>query len=327
MLMRAFAFAGLLASPAQADVAEAVGQVILPGYAVFAEATAAFSASAAANCADQAALRQGWNAAFDAWLQVGHFRLGPSEIDGRALAIEFWPDPKGLGAKAQVGLMMADDPALRDPAAFAEVSVAARGLFGLERLLYPADAAFEGPGACALIQMTAADLARMAADLQAEWVGGYADHLLMPGQAGNSDFLTQEEARRALLTALVTGLEFTANERLARPLGDFDKPRPERAEARASGRSQQNVVLSLNALQRLSKALVAVSPQTDAAFQRAILQATELADPMLAGVSDPQKRLKIEIVQQSIHAIEDAVTVEIVPALGVGLGFNAADGD
>ncbi len=56
MLMRAFAFAGLLASPAQADVAEAVRDVILPGYAGFAEATAALSASAAANCADQAAL-------------------------------------------------------------------------------------------------------------------------------------------------------------------------------------------------------------------------------------------------------------------------------
>jgi uncharacterized protein len=324
--MRRYAavFAGLLAWPAHADVAEAVKDVILPGYADFAEKAAAL---AAVDCTDQANLRFAWNAAFDAWLAVAHFRMGPSEVDGRALAIAFWPDPKGLGAKAQVGLMKADDPALGDPVKFAEVSVAARGLFGLEQLLYPSEPEFEGPSACALIAATSGDLALMATDLQAGWIGGYADHLLAPGGAGNSDFLTENEARQAMLTALVTGIEFNANQRLARPLGDFDKPRPERAEARASGRSQQNVIVSLNALHRLSNALVALSPQTDAAFQRALAQAAELEDPVFAGVTDTQKRLKIEIVQQSIHAIEDAVMVEMVPALGVGLGFNAADGD
>jgi hypothetical protein len=320
-------FAIVLALPAHADVADAVNTVILPGYAAFAKATSALAAQAKAGCADQATLRAGWNAAFDAWLEVQHFRIGPAEDDGRALAIAFWPDPKGLGARTQAALISADDAALTDPAAFAEVSVAARGLFGLERLLYPSEASFEGPAACQLLQMTAFDLSTMAADIQAGWVGSYADRLLMPGAAGNNVFLTPDEARQAMLTALVTGLEFNANQRLLRPLGEFDKPRPERAEARASGRAQQNVLLSLRALQRLSKALVPVSPQTDAAFARAIAQASELEDPVFAGVSDPQLRLRIEILKQSIHAIEDAVMAELVPALGVGPGFNATDGD
>ncbi len=327
MWMRAILLALVMAQPARADVAEAVTTVIVPGYQAFAEATAHLSDLAAVGCTDQAALRSGWNAAFDAWLEVAHFRMGPSEVDGRALAIAFWPDPKGSGAKAQAALMASGSDKPLDPATFHEQSVAARGLFGLERLLYPMDRMFRGPAACPLIQATAADLASMAAALRDGWAGGYADHLLQPGSAGNTDFLTQDEARRALLTALITGLEFNADQRLARPLGEFAAPRPERAEARASGRAQQNLAGSLRALDRLARALVPEAPLTQAAFARAISQAEALDDPGLAGVSDPQRRLKIEIVQQSVRAVNDAAMTELVPALGVGLGFNAADGD
>jgi uncharacterized protein len=326
MMIRGLMLSFCLGLPAHADVAEAVQEVILPGYADFAVATAALSATAGSTC-DVAALRPAWNTAFDAWLKVAHVRLGPSEENGRALAIAFWPDPKGLGAKAQVALMMSGGPALTDPAAFGEVSVAARGLFGLERLLYPADPAFEGEAACPLIRATAADLAGMAAALQAGWEGGTAAALMTAGEPGNTTYLSPDEARQALLTALVTGLDFNADQRLGRPMGEFDKPRPERAEARASARSQRNLEQSLAGLEALSAALVPDAPVTLAAFRRAEGLAAELGDPAFAGVADPQGRLKVEILQQSVRAISAAVTTEVVPALGVGLGFNAADGD
>ena len=315
--------APLSTEPAQADVAGAVRDHILPGYAGFAGATAALARAAEGSC-DPAVLRPAWNAAFDAWMGVSHLHLGPVEEDGRGLAIAFWPDPKGLGWKHQQALM-AGDPAALEPASFADQSVAARGLFGLERLLYPAADLPADP--CPLIRATAADLARIAAEVQAGWQDGFADVLLTGGEAGNATFLTADEAKQALFTQLATALEFDADQRLGRPLGTFDKPRPERAEAAASGRSLRNLVQSLQALRGFALALSPDLPQSTAAFDRAIAQAGALDDPAFAGVADPSGHLKVEILQQTLRSLRQAVLAELGARLGVTVGFNSADGD
>ena len=319
----------LLPLPASAGVREAVETQILPGYAAFAEAAAALSTAADADCSPEA-LRPAWNAAFDAWLEVGFLHLGPGEDSGRTLAIAFWPDPKGIGTKQMGGLIRTADPAVLEPAAFALQSVAVRGLFALEKLLYPAPddpAATGGDFVCALTRATAADLSRMAAGILSDWQDGYADLLLTAGEPGNETFLTEAEAAQALYTQLIVGLEFEKDTRLGRPLGTFDAPRPDRAEAKASGRSQRNALLSLQAMKAFSLALAPKTPETEAAFDAAIKAATDLGDPVFAGVSDPQGRLKVEILSQRVDAVITAATSEVGPALGVDVGFNAADGD
>ena len=315
--------APLSTGPVQADVAEALRDHILPGYAGFAGAAAELAQAAEGSC-DPQVLRPAWNAAFDAWMGVSHLHLGPVEKDGRGLAIAFWPDPKGLGWKHQQALM-AGDPAALEPGPFADQSVAARGLFGLERLLYPAGDLPADP--CPLIRATAADLARMAAEVQQDWQAGFADVLLTAGAEGNTAYLTADEARQALFTQLATALEFDADQRLGRPLGSFDRPRPERAEAAASGRSLRNLVLSLRALRDFARTLSPELPQSMAAFDRAIALAEALEDPALAGVADPSGRLKVEIVQQSVRSLRQAVIAELGGRLGVSVGFNSADGD
>ena len=318
--MRALLLTLLLATPAAADTAAVVTDLIRPGYATFA---AASQTLAAEDSCDPATLRPAFNAAFDAWMAVAHLRLGPAEEDGRALAILFWPDPKGLGAKTQRALLTSDSAALT-PEAFAQQSVAARGLMGLERLLYPDEPPPADP--CQLIHATADDLARMADDISAAW-GPYGETLLTAGNPGNTSFLSKPEATQALYTQLATGLDTLADTRIGRPLGTFDKPRPERAEAIASGRALRNITLSLTALRSLTAMLSPDVPKTLAAFDRAIALASALGDPALQGVATPQGRLKLEILQQAIRATHDLVVAEVGPALGVTLGFNAADGD
>ncbi len=311
------------APPAFADFPEAVRDHILPGYAGFAAATAALDAEAQADCSPQG-LRPAFQAAWDAWMAVAHLRLGPVEDHGRVLAIAFWPDPKGLGTKAQMALLTGD-PAALTPEHFPEQSVAARGLTGLERLLYPAEPLPADP--CALIRATTADLARMAGEIDAAWQGGYADVLLTAGEPGNTTFLSRPEVRQALFTQLAAGLEFVEDSRLGRPLGTFDKPRPERAEARASGRSLRNVTLGLQAMKGLVQALTPDAPQTVAAFDHAIALAEAMDDPAFAGVAEPQSRLKVEILAEAVDEIRAVILSELAPELDVGIGFNAADGD
>lgn len=314
-----------LAAPARADYPEAVQGVILPGYAAFAEATAALEKAAAASC-DPAVLAPAYHAAFDAWMAVAPVRIGPAEDDGRALAILFWPDPKGLGAKAQNTLLTGDAAAL-DPAAFARASVAARGLMGLERLLWPETPPEADP--CPLIRATAQDLDRMAQDLRTAWDGdaGFAAAMLTAGAAGNDSFKTGPEVRQALFTLIHAALEQIADQQLGRPLGSFDQPRPELAQARASGRSLRNVVLELQALRRLTESLTPDVPDTLAAFDHAIGLAEALNDPVFAGVATPGGRLKVEILQQAVTAVRNTADVELARALDVELGFNAGDGD
>ena len=311
------------AGPALADFPETVRDHILPGYQTFADATEALSVSAAQSCQTED-LRPAFNLAYDAWLGVQHLRFGPVEQDGVGLAIAFWPDPKGAGVKAQKALLLGDSAVL-EPESFAQQSVAARGLTGLERLLFPKDALPADP--CALIRATALDLARTAAQINSGWRLAFADTMLTAGEAGNSTYLSHGEVRQTLFTQVVTGLEFIEDQRLGRPLGTFDAPHPERAEAVASGRSQRNVILSLQALRALVVTLTPDVPKSMAALDHAIALAQAMNDPVLAGVAELQTRLKVEILQQAVLAARDTVLAELGPKLQTDVGFNAADGD
>ena len=321
--MRRLALAlALLAAPAMAGVEEAVDAHALPRVAAFAEAAAQLDAAARDACSD--ALVPAYHEAFDAWMGVSHLVLGPLEEDGRAQAVLFWPDTRDVTGRALGQLLAERDPAALEPAAFAEASVAARGLLALERLLFEIGA--KGDYACALVRAITADLAATAAAVEAGWQHGFAEALRTAGAPDNAAFPQEEDARRALTTALVTGLAFTEESRLGRPLGTFDRPRPLRAEARRSERSSRNVVLSLRALREFAAAL-ADAPETLAALDRAIASAEALDDPALAGVAEPGSRIRVEALQGEVGAVREAAEAEIGAALGVRPGFNSLDGD
>lgn len=316
----------LAAAPVAADVDAVIDAHILPGYSAFAEATAALE-DAASECAT-GKVRPAWNAAFDAWLGVSHLRFGPVEDDGRSVVIAFWPDDRGATPRSLAALIGDEDPIIGTPEGTAQISVAARGLFALEYLLYDPQFAENTPYGCALVQALTSDLAAIAEQVNDEWQESYAATLRTAGATGNATYLSDREAKQALFTSLLTGLEFTADQRLGRPLGTFERPRPTRAEAWRSERSQHNVVLSLLGLSDLALHLTdGNAPQTEAALSRAIDLAEGLDDPIFASVSEPSSRLKVEIVQQAVRAARDAALAEIGPSLGVSAGFNSADGD
>ncbi len=178
-----------------------------------------------------------------------------------------------------------------------------------------------------MIRATADDLARVANLINDAWLSGYAETMLTAGESGNTTYLTRPEVRQILFTQVIAALEFLEGQRIGRPLGDFNKPHPERAEAIASGRSLLNVRLTLTSLRAMVETLTPDVPLTLASFDRAIGLADKLEDPVFAGVADPQGHLKVEILQQAVTAVRDTALAELGPELDVGIGFNAADGD
>ena len=321
----------VLAAPADL-VRAAVDRHILPRTDALAEATEALSATAAEHCeASDPVLRDAFGAAFDAWLGVAHLTFGPAEDGDRYFALSFWPDTRGLTPRTLSSLIEAADPVAEDAATYADVSVAARGFYALEMLLYDdaVSAAGEAAYRCDLIRAVAGDIDATATGLADAWRDDFAG--LMTGAGDNDRFRTPDEAVQTLYGALDHGLEFTADVRLGRPLGTWDDPRPDRAEAWRSARSLRHVALSLEALRDLAARLASDDPKAaaavDARFAAALDRAAGIDDPAFAGVADPGGRFEVELLQQAVRAARDTVRADLGPALGVAAGFNALDGD
>ena len=314
----------LTALPAFADVQRTIDTHILPGQTALAQAADDLASDAAENCTPDA-VRASFHAAYDAWILISHIQFGPIEDQALSLQMNFWPDPKDNTGKALARLIAAQDPIVDDPGAWSEVSAAAQGFTALERLLYEPQS--DADYACRLTQVIATGLADKSAAILADWPA-FATLMTTAGAEGNTRFQSEDEAHRALYTALSTGLEFLHDQRLGRPLGTFDRPRPRRAEARRSERSQRHIELSLAALRDLATSMVDGDlTDTRAAFAKAQELVASLDDPALAGVSDPIRRIRVEALQRTVRDIQNAVNTEIGKPLGITAGFNSLDGD
>jgi predicted lipoprotein len=313
---------------------------ILPGFEAFDAASAALAATAREHCApEDPALRDAYQNAFDAWMGVQHLRFGPTEVEDRAYALAFWPDAKGRTPAGLSALLKKRDPAAATPEGIAGQSIAVRGFFALDYLLYDPAAVAAGvasPYGCALIQAVTGDIARIAREFEAAWAGPYGAAFRDAGAPGNTVYLGPRETTVALFTALMTGLEANKDQRLGRPMGTFEAPTPLRAEARRSDRPRRNLVLSLQALTGLAKILAEAAaplPGGDQAPEKIELttsRAVRLAErlsPDLGEAVTPSGRLRLEQDQQAVAGVSTAVLQFVGPALGVAQGFNALDGD
>lgn len=331
-MMRQYILAACLAITAQVAhasdlvVQTAVQDHILPSYSRLAVASKGLEQAAADACDPKSArLRDAFHDAFDAWTSVSHLRFGPSEQSDRAFALAFWPDPRSSTPKSLAALIRDEDPVIDTSQGFSTLSIAARGFYALEFLLF--DEAFvsgTSDYSCRYIRAATTDIATNAHAILSDWTDSYAEVI---SSAPNATYQTELEAKQQLFTALTTGLEFTANARLGRPMGTFERPRPKRAEARRSGRSLEHVVLSLEANKELAMALSDNNADIAAAFDHALDLADKLDDPVFAGVATPQGRFRVEALKQSIEDIRTILAEQLGPQLGVAAGFNSLDGD
>ena len=208
------------------DLKDIVERHVVPRYQTLADEATDLADAASQDCSTESAdLLTAYHDTFDAWVAVSHLRFGPSEVGDRAFAIAFWPDPRGSTPKALAALIRAEDPAVFEREEFADVSVAARGLYALEFLLFDAQFldAEKGDYHCALVKALTADISANTNAILAGWQDGYADLMSRPG---NDTYRTATEAAQQLFTSLSTGLEFIANIRLGRPMAPSNAPGP-----------------------------------------------------------------------------------------------------
>jgi predicted lipoprotein len=332
LLTVVLAAAPVIANAQTTIIDDIVDEHILPRFQSLAETSAHLATTAQNDCAvTSQALQNAYSDAFDTWVRASHLRFGPTEVDDRAFALAFWPDSRGATPRSLTTLLTEQDPVIASPEDFAQVSIAARGFYAMEFLMYDETLSNMGDEAarCTLVQTVTTDIATTSAAILEGWQTDYAARLKSPDTS--STYRSDEEVLKELFKALVTGLQFTSETRLGRPLGTFERPRPTRAEAWRSGRSARHVELSLAALNdlafRLSSDNAELSERIETSFEVAATLLSELDDPIFAGVGDPQTRFKVEVTQQSIDNIHAVVRDELGPTLGVAAGFNSLDGD
>lgn len=319
------------ADPSQ-TVRTALSDHILPRFAWLATTTETLQTTAQTQCAATSAeLQSAFHTAFDAWIGVSHLRFGPSEVDDRAFALAFWPDTKGFTPKTLTNLIQSEDSAVQNPEEFAHVSIAGRGFYALEFLLYDADFRQLGSEAylCDLVRAMTTNIHDNASAILTDWQETYSDTLLNPSESGI--YRNADEAAQELFKAFNTGLQFTSDTRLGRPLGTFDRPLPARAESRRSERSRRHIEVSLTALQELVAILAegneTLTQSLAAGFETSQTRLSKIKDADFASITSVQDRFHLELVQQSIDRIRVISATELGPKLGVAAGFNALDGD
>lgn len=289
-----------------------------------------FDASQATCDVSGANLRDTYEVAFLSWAKVSHFRFGPTEELNRGFALAFWPDPRGKTSKTLRGLIAAGDAAVLEPDTFNAQSVAIRGFYALDYMLYENSLADVGDAdyRCALMRAVTRDIKRTTTELHAGWQA-YAPELLQPKT--DSIYRTEQEVTGALFNAVLTGMQFTSEMRLGRPLGTPDRPRPKRAEARRSGLSRDLTREALKGTVVLAKSLASGDAELVERFERLLTRAendlAERTDPSFANVSDPIGRLRLESIKTTVDDIWRMAALELGPLLGVAAGFNSLDGD
>ena len=317
---------------AQSVTTDIVENHVLPRFDTLAETGQVLADTAAVDCvATSEPLRAAFGTAFDAWIAASHMRFGPTETDDRAFALAFWPDSRGATPKALGTLIRDEDPIAQTAEAYRDMSIAARGFYAMEFLLYDATISTAGDEnyRCQLVQTIAADIASLTQDIATDWQDTYAALLTNPTDDGL--YRSDLEAQQELFKALNTGLQLTSDARLGRPLGTFNQPRPTRAEVWRSERSTRHVAVALTSLadlaDRLSQNDPTLQQNLSAAFALAQTQIDALDDPAFAGVANPISRIKVEAVRSRVEEIRAIASNDLGTSLGVASGFNALDGD
>ncbi len=330
-------FSAIAAPDYYATIDRSLDQVILPGSAAFSDAADALAEASPEQCGqiDAEELREAFHTAWDRWMAIQYLRFGPLDEDNRAFSIAFWPDRRGKTGKTVNRMLKAADPGVLDPRAFARSSIAGRGFYALERLLYdnggpvPLTDAYR----CAYISAISHDIAWLAAENEAEWKAYWATYLRTAGEEGNTRFLAPEEVLQRLMAVLDATLAETAVNRLGKPLGNLDKRRPRLAEAWRSGRSLRQIALVIASVEKLTFDVFGPDLTAEDRFEihsaidgvRASLTRVQADGSLRAAIEkDP---LRVEVLMQSVEHLDEVLDGIIGPRLGIGPGFNAQDGD
>lgn len=333
---------------AETVVSLAINEAIRPGFAQYADETAALTISVGGLClapsdAGLQAAQAQFKSTVVAWSRVELYRLGPLMTENRYDRILFWPDRKGIALKQVQGVLADADPDAADPHKLAGKSVAMQGLGALEFLLFGTGAEqLETPQwafRCRYALAIATLQADLAAQLSAEWNDpeGISKRLLEPSES-DPDYRSFREVAEALTGILAHGTEAIRDQRLLPFLGrDGAAPKPKSALFWRSGMTVPSINANFEGLRALlEKSRIAEATTADNLwvgnsarfeFGNAERAGKVVTEPVEQALEDPKQKKALDYLVIVTQSLDTILGENLAAALGLSVGFSSLDGD
>lgn len=331
-----------------AVMANAVEQVIRPGFTELRNEAHGLVDAMGALCADpsadaQALAQDRFGRTATAYGRVEFIRIGPLMEDNRSDRLLFWPDRKGIALRQVQAILADEDETATSLDTLRGKSVAVQGLTALEFVLFgtgaEALAGAEGAFRCRYGAAIAGNLAAIADELAAGWYApdGTAAHLMAPS-AAYADYRTETEALEALVGLISHGVEGLRDTRINPFIAQGERAAaPKQALFWRSGLTMAVARANVEGLEKLftvsGMALVGGAAESGldnsvrfefANAKRAISLVTGPVDEAVADPKQAQALAYLVIVTQSLQTL---VGEQLSAALGLSVGFSSLDGD
>lgn len=268
------------------------------------------------------ALRDQWLVLAQAWASAEMVNFGPATASMSNLYINYYPDERGLIHKGVADLITANPKLTAEQ--LTNESAIVQGVPGLEEVLYANDSLDSGQ--CAYVISASSALSTRLKDIEKNWQQN-ATKLLAIDKTAESD-----QGLNQWFNSLLSLLETMKTNAIEQPLGLSGKAKGHLPAATAE---QSRAIINAK-LATLNKAMtdpvltaiLGSNSENDVAdnLSTALADTTTLLAQMPEDLATADKATQQELYDH-LTSVTRLMKRQLIPALGLRVGFNSTDGD
>lgn len=267
-------------------------------------------------------LRAQWLVLAQAWARAEMVNFGPATDSMSNLYINYYPDERGMVHSGVAELIAANPELMAEQ--LASESAIVQGVPGLEEALYANDSL--DAGQCAYVISASSALSTRLKDIEKNWQQNATQLLAMDKTAESDQGLNQ------WFNALLSLVETMKSNAIEQPLGLAGKAKGHLPAATA-GQSRAIINAKLAALNDtltdpVLTAILGTNDDNPVAdnLSTALADATTLLAQMPEDLSTADKVTQQELLNH-MTTLTRLIKRQLIPALGIRVGFNSTDGD
>ncbi|HCN17248.1 MULTISPECIES: imelysin family protein [Psychrobacter] len=313
----------------QTYLTHVANDIVIPAYADVAKQSDALHDLAQKHCQkapvsgeELQALRDQWLVLAQAWASAEMINFGPATASMSNLYINYYPDERGL-VHSGVAELIAANPTL-SPEQLANESAIVQGVPGLEEALYANDSL--DASQCAYVMSASSALSTRLKDIEKNWQQNSTELLAIDKTVESDQGLNQ------WFNSLLSLVETMKSNAIEQPLGLTGKAKGH-VPAATAGQSRAIINAKLATLNTaltdpVLTAILASNNENNVAdrLSTALADTTTLLAQMPEDLTTADKAAQQKLLDH-LTTITRLIKRQLIPTLGIRVGFNSTDGD
>ena len=297
--------------------------IVIPAYADAAKQSDLLNELAQKHCIqapvsgdELQALRAQWLALAKAWSSAEMVNFGPATASMSNLYINYYPDERGL-VHSGVADLIAANPKLT-PEQLAGESAIVQGVPGLEEALFANESL--DAGQCAYVISASSALSTRLKDIEKNWQQNATDLLAIDKTAESDRGLNQ------WINSLLSLIETMKSNAIDQPLGLTGKAKGHLPAATA-GQSRAIINAKLDTINKamtdpVLTAILGSNDENKVSDNLSTALLAQMPEDLSEASKDDQQALYDHLTD-----VTRLIKRQLIPALGIRVGFNSTDGD